>query len=142
MKKIEKLQIKTGIIRHKKGDTIVDHFIKVTKEMVVIKNKMNEVIDSINEIQAIKDIEEENSQEAYWTIKDGRNICIKDMGTKHIKNCIFFLQKAIDDGTAVREYGHMGADNMDIDYDFEDVSDEYIEKIKQFKKELIKRGGE
>lgn len=81
----------------------------------------------------------------YWITKEGDKLKLTDMGTEHILNCIGMLQKRFnEDGKAIayREYGGMGADNMDIWYEVEeiDVTRKTKNAIKSFKDELKKRG--
>lgn len=78
-----------------------------------------------------------NYNKGKWTMKDGKEILIKDMTTNHICNCI----KAIKEGriqvgqTIFIGYTGDGDGDGQI-YDFIDYSEDYI---KMFQEELKKR---
>lgn len=82
-------------------------------------------------------------EEKIWITQSGWEVPVKEMDLSHLINCINYLQKKLDKGetTIIKQYGGMGADNMDIWYDEEevDVKDEIKAWIKVFKTEMKRR---
>ena len=74
-----------------------------------------------------------------WTTKDGKEIDIKDMTTKHIQNCIDMLGKQFNacEGEVIE--GHYDAEGIDCDIYHYENAEEMFPIIHWFRKELLKR---
>ena len=73
-----------------------------------------------------------------WKTKDGKELLIKDMSTKHIKNCIKAIKEDRVHVGVHLDVGYTGdGDGDGVIYQWIDYGNEYIEA---FKDELKRRG--